>query len=176
MPGVPGLIDNDAGMLPGINSGIGVVGTAGTICTVVLAIGTWFAGVVVGITGSVADSWRRAVIALSNPPRPIPIPGRLGGNTTEAAPYLEHALRLRPGSPEVRLQVGALYVSTARLSEARKILEKLEKDWPDFVQVHLQLATLYSRLGLKEKSQTEREIVLRLNQKDRETGPTPDRK
>ena len=75
----------------------------------------------------------------------------------------------------MRLQIGALYVSTGRLSEARKILEKLEKDWPDFVQVHLQLATLYSRLGLKEKSQTEREIVLRLNQKDREAGPKPDR-
>ena len=75
----------------------------------------------------------------------------------------------------MRLQVGALYVSTDRLNEARKILEKLEKDWPDFVQVHLQLATLYSRLGLKEKSQAQREVVLRLSQKDRETGPKPDR-
>jgi len=43
------------------------------------------------------------------------------------------------------------------------------------VQVHLQLATLYSRLGLKEKSQAERDIVLRLNEKDRQTGPSPDR-
>ena len=43
------------------------------------------------------------------------------------------------------------------------------------MQVHLQLARLYSRLGLKEKSQTEREMVLRLNQKDREAGPKPDR-
>jgi tetratricopeptide (TPR) repeat protein len=99
---------------------------------------------------------------------------RLAGNTSEAAPYLERALQLRPSSPAARLQIGALDAATNKLVEARTVLEQLAKDWPDFVQVHLQLATLYSRLGLKEQSQAERDIVLRLNEQDRESGPKPE--
>jgi tetratricopeptide (TPR) repeat protein len=100
---------------------------------------------------------------------------RLAGDTANAAPYLRRALELRPASPEARLQIGALDVATDQLTEARRVLEQLAKDWPDFVQVHLQLATLYSRLGLKEKSQREQQVVRSLNDKDRQTGPKPDR-
>ena len=100
---------------------------------------------------------------------------RFSGDTAEAAPYLDRALRLRPASPEARFQIGTLDASLGKFEVARKILEQLEKEWPDFLEVHVQLATVYQRTGLKEKSQKEREIVLLLNQKARETGPRPDR-
>jgi tetratricopeptide (TPR) repeat protein len=73
------------------------------------------------------------------------------------------------------LKIGSLDASLGKLEEARKILEALEKEWPDFLEVHVRLATVYLRTGLKEKSQQERDIVLQLNQKARETGPRPDR-
>jgi Flp pilus assembly protein TadD len=100
---------------------------------------------------------------------------RFSGNTTEAAPYLKRALRLRPASPEARFQIGALDAAAGKLNQARGVLEQLEKEWPDFLEVHVQLATLYVRMGLKGKSQHEREIVLKLNQEARATGPRPDR-
>jgi Flp pilus assembly protein TadD len=96
---------------------------------------------------------------------------RYNGNNAEAAPYLEKALRLRPRSPQAQLQVGALRASEDKLPQARQILENLEKGWPDFLEVHLQLATLYARLGLNEDSQRERGIVSKLNDQARKKGP-----
>jgi tetratricopeptide (TPR) repeat protein len=98
---------------------------------------------------------------------------RVGGNNEEAAPYLLKALRLRPASPEAGFQIGALDAATGKLEQARNQFEQLERDWPDFLEVHVQLASVYSRLKLKEESQREQEIVLELNEKARAKKSQP---
>jgi len=58
------------------------------------------------------------------------------------------------------------------LDDARKDLEQVARQWPDFQEVHVQLASLYARMNRKEDSMHEREIVLKLNEKAREkTSP-----
>jgi tetratricopeptide (TPR) repeat protein len=93
---------------------------------------------------------------------------RVEGNSLEAAPYIKRALQLRPASPEARFQAGALAAVTGKLDEARKELEELEKKWPDFLEVHVQLAAIYARLNLQRESQHERQVVLQLNEKARD--------
>lgn len=93
---------------------------------------------------------------------------RLEGKNAEAAPHLAKALRLRPRSPEAAFQMGALDAATGALDKARKEFERLEREWPDFLEVHVELANVYSRLKLKEDSQREQQIVLKLNEKARE--------
>lgn len=98
---------------------------------------------------------------------------RIDGNTDEAAPYLVKALRLRPTSPEAGFQIGALHAATGKLEEARNEFERLERAWPDFLEVHVQLASVYSRLKRKEESQREQKIVIELNEKVRDKKPDP---
>jgi tetratricopeptide (TPR) repeat protein len=93
---------------------------------------------------------------------------RRDGSNAEAAPYLERALQLRPASPEAQFQIAALHAANGRLDAARKEFEQIEKSWPDFLEVRVQLAALYSRMKLTEESQREREIVLKLNEKARQ--------
>ncbi len=99
---------------------------------------------------------------------------RHDGDNTGAAPYLDRALTLRPDSAAARFQVGALEVATGHLEEAKQKLEPLEKEWPDFVEVHLQLASLYARMNRPADSARERQIVLALNAKARSEGPQPE--
>ena len=49
----------------------------------------------------------------------------------------------------------------------------MAREWPEFQQVHVQLAAVYQRLNRSQDSQREREIVLELNQKERELPPKP---
>jgi tetratricopeptide (TPR) repeat protein len=83
------------------------------------------------------------------------------------------ALRLRPASPEAGFQIGALDAATGKLEEARNEFEELERAWPDFLEVHVQLASIYSRLKLREQSQREQKMVLELNDKSRDKKPRP---
>lgn len=99
---------------------------------------------------------------------------RLEADNARAGPYLERALRLRPASPQARFQIAALNAATGKLGEARKEFEQLARQWPDFLEVHVQLASIYARLNLKEESLRERKIVLELNEKAREKGPVPE--
>ena len=48
------------------------------------------------------------------------------------------------------------------------------KQWPDFVEAHLQLAMVYARLHQTELSARERKIVEELNEKARVKGPQPE--
>jgi Flp pilus assembly protein TadD len=115
--------------------------------------------------------------ALKNDPNDFPANLYLGavlrteGAKDEAGEYLNKALRLRPASPEARFQIGALDAANGSLDKARKEFEQLEKDWPDFLEVHVELASVYSRLKLKEESQREQAIVLKLNEKARDKKP-----
>ena len=98
---------------------------------------------------------------------------RREGDYAQAMPYEERALLLRPASPEARFQVAALHASLGKLEDARKEFEQLENDYPEFLEVHVQMAALYARMSLLKDSQREREIVLKLNEKARETELKP---
>jgi len=92
---------------------------------------------------------------------------RREGNAREAKPFLERALRLRPASPQVRFQIAALDAAEARLEKARGEFEELAQEWPDFLEVHVQLAALYARMNLKPQSMHEQNIVRELSTKER---------
>jgi Flp pilus assembly protein TadD len=96
---------------------------------------------------------------------------RLGD--AEAKPYLEKSRKLRPHSPEVRLQMGEVEAALDNLSEARKQLEALAREGPAFQEVHVQLASLYARLNLMQETQRERQIVMKLNEQAREKKLRP---
>lgn len=98
---------------------------------------------------------------------------RRDGKAADAIPYLEKALRQRPASPEVRFQIAAAHAALAKLDDARREFERLEQEFPDFLEVHIHLAALYSRLKLKQESERERAIVLKLNEKERGSAPRP---
>jgi Tfp pilus assembly protein PilF len=70
--------------------------------------------------------------------------------------------------------VYALEAATGSLDEAKTGLEKLVKQWPDFVEAHVQLARIYSQLHQNQDSERERRIIIELNGKARAKGPQPE--
>lgn len=99
---------------------------------------------------------------------------RHDGDNAGAAPFLERALMLRPDSAAARYQVSAVEAATGHMEEARRGLERLEQEYPDFLEVHVQLASLYARMNRPMDSERERQIVLVLNAKARREGPQPE--
>jgi len=99
---------------------------------------------------------------------------RHDGDGEGAEPYLKRAVMLRPDSAAAQFQASSLDASTEHLEEARTGFEKLVKQWPDFVEAHVQLAVVYARLHRTPDSERERRIVVELNDKARAKGPQPD--
>jgi tetratricopeptide (TPR) repeat protein len=99
---------------------------------------------------------------------------RHDGETLSATPYIRQALTLRPDSPSAQFQTSALEASSGHLEAARNGFENLVKQWPDFVQAHLQLAAVYARLHQTPERERERRIVVELNDKSRVRGPQPE--
>jgi tetratricopeptide (TPR) repeat protein len=93
------------------------------------------------------------------------------GSATEAAPYLEKAHKLRPSSPEVGFQMGLLNKARGRLDDALADWQQVERQSPDFLQVHVQLAKLYAQLHRASDSERERALVLEQNEKESEQAP-----
>lgn len=94
---------------------------------------------------------------------------RHDGQFDAAMPYLEKALQIRPDSPLAGYQMGALQFSRGDFEKALQYLEPVASKWPDFQQVHVQLAMVYQRLHRFEESKRERDIVLSLDDKDRQS-------
>jgi len=92
---------------------------------------------------------------------------RHDGDPGGSAPYLRRALQLRPASIEARFQVGMLEMGEGHLDDARRKFEQIERESPEFQEVHAQLAVVYARLNLPKDSKRERDIVLQLNEKAR---------
>jgi tetratricopeptide (TPR) repeat protein len=88
---------------------------------------------------------------------------RSGQRFPEASLYLERATTIRPGDLTARKLLASLRLQTGKVEEAVGMLEALAKDAPDAIEVHVQLATAYNRLGRKDDAQRERAIVDRLN-------------
>jgi tetratricopeptide (TPR) repeat protein len=81
----------------------------------------------------------------------------------EAAPYLARALQVRPGDPAVRFQLALVQIGAGNLEKARKMLEGILKDSPDFLDAHVSLAQVYYRLRMKKEGDHERMIIAKLN-------------
>jgi tetratricopeptide (TPR) repeat protein len=82
--------------------------------------------------------------------------------SAKAIPYLERALRLRPGDPGARYQIAAAHFAMGKVDDARAELEQIVNEAPQFTEAHVTLATVYYRLKRKADADRERAIVQKL--------------
>jgi len=80
-----------------------------------------------------------------------------------ARAYVETALRLRPTSAAALYQIGLIDKQTGQLDKAGQAFEQAGKAAPDWLEPHVQLASLYYRLRRPEDGAREREVVSRLS-------------
>jgi len=76
--------------------------------------------------------------------------------------YFERALKTRPNDPGVRYQLANVDLATGNAEQARKALEALIGESPDFAEAHASLATVYYRLGRSADGDRERAIAQKL--------------
>jgi tetratricopeptide (TPR) repeat protein len=89
----------------------------------------------------------------------------------EAFSYLTRAIRLRPRDSYARYHLGALYATLGKPGEARVLLDDVVKEYPDFVEARVLLASVYYRLNRKADGDRQREIVERLNAEQQSKQP-----
>lgn len=89
----------------------------------------------------------------------------------EAFGFLSRAIRLRPRDSYARYQLGALYTTMGRPSEARVLLEDVVKEYPDFVEARVLLASVYYRLNRKTDGDRESVMVEKLNREEQSKQP-----
>jgi adenylate cyclase len=86
------------------------------------------------------------------------------GRSEEALAAAAQALRLQPEIADDHLEgVGAAYAVVGHYEEARDVLQRYLKRYPNFLPSHLMLAAVYSELGQTADAQKEAAEVLRLN-------------
>ncbi len=99
--------------------------------------------------------------------------GKTGGtNGQEAVHAVQKALSLTPNDPHTQFVAATVFVQTEDFASARPLLEHVEKVNPDVLEVHVQLARVYARLGQRDLARKETQIANRL-QKQR-AAETPD--
>ncbi|HXG92035.1 MAG TPA: tetratricopeptide repeat protein [Blastocatellia bacterium] len=89
----------------------------------------------------------------------------------EAFGYLSHAVRLRPRDQYARYHLSAVYVALGKTNEARPLLEGVVKEFPEFVEARVLLASVYYRLNRKEDGDRERAIIQKLNAEQQAKQP-----
>ena len=89
----------------------------------------------------------------------------------EAKGYLDRALRLKPSDSMARYEAAMLKSTSGDYATAASELELLVKDDPDWLEPHVELATLYYRLHRPEDGAKERQIVDSLSAKQQAQGP-----
>jgi tetratricopeptide (TPR) repeat protein len=88
-----------------------------------------------------------------------------------ARPLLELAMRLRPDSPQAGFQKAKLDSMTGNYAAAAAALEELVKADPNWLDPHVELATLYYKLHRPEDGQRERDTVARIEAGQQKLGP-----
>jgi len=76
---------------------------------------------------------------------------------------LARALFVRPGDFAARYQIAAIDMTEGKIETARKSLESIVKEAPEFTEAHVSLATVYYRLKRKDDGDRERDTVKKLN-------------
>jgi tetratricopeptide (TPR) repeat protein len=80
----------------------------------------------------------------------------------EAFQYLSRAIRLRPRDQYGRYHLAAVYVSMGKPNDALPLLEGVAKEFPDFSEARVLLASVYYRLNRKEDGDRETAAVQKL--------------
>jgi tetratricopeptide (TPR) repeat protein len=88
------------------------------------------------------------------------------GKLDEALACIQRALLIRPGDPGALYQQASVELLRGKVDVARAELESLVKDYPEFTEAHVSLATVYYRLKRKEDGDRERATVRRLQEAD----------
>jgi Tfp pilus assembly protein PilF len=83
-------------------------------------------------------------------------------NYGEANQYFTRALETRPGDPGVRYQLALTALDQGKVDDARRELESLVKESPQFTEAHVSLSIAYYRLKRPADGKREREIVQKL--------------
>jgi tetratricopeptide (TPR) repeat protein len=88
-----------------------------------------------------------------------------------ALKYFQHSLVLRPGDIGVRYQIAATELAMGQVESARRDLEVMLKESPNFTEAHVTLATAYYREKRKADGDRERAIVSKLNAQKQAAEP-----
>jgi Flp pilus assembly protein TadD len=89
----------------------------------------------------------------------------------EAKAYLDRALKLKPTDSMARYESAMLKSTSGDYENAARELELLVKDDPDWLEPHVELATLYYHLHRPDDGAKERQIVDSLTAKQQAQGP-----
>lgn len=89
----------------------------------------------------------------------------------EALRYLSRAAQLRPREQYARYHLSAVLAALGKPDEARPLLEGVAKEFPDFVEARVLLASVYYRLNRKEDGDRERAMVQKLNSEQQAKQP-----
>ncbi|MGA2131745.1 MAG: tetratricopeptide repeat protein [Bryobacteraceae bacterium] len=93
---------------------------------------------------------------------------------TAAGGYFTRALQSRPNDPGVRYQIANLDLATGQAEQARKELEDVIRESPDFAEAHASLAAAYYRLGMRAEGEREHSVAKKLiDQRAVETAGKP---
>lgn len=89
----------------------------------------------------------------------------------EARPYLERALRIDPKNSMARYEAAMLKSMSGEYESAAADLSQLVKDDPEWLEPHIELASLYYKLHRPAEGAKERETVDRLTAQQQAQGP-----
>jgi tetratricopeptide (TPR) repeat protein len=89
----------------------------------------------------------------------------------EAFRYLSRAIRLRPRDQYGRYHLAAVYVSMGKPNDALPLLEGVAKEFPDFSEARVLLASVYYRLNRKEDGDREKAAVQKLSAEQQAKQP-----
>jgi Flp pilus assembly protein TadD len=89
----------------------------------------------------------------------------------EAKVYLDRAVKLKPADSMARYESAMLKSTAGEYEEAARELEGVVKDDPDWLEPHVELATLYYKLHRPSDGAKERATVDRLTAEQQAKGP-----
>lgn len=89
----------------------------------------------------------------------------------ESFNYLSRAVRLRPRDQYARYHLGAVYMALGKPNDAQPLLEGVVKEFPDFIEARVLLASVYYRLNRKEDGDREQAIAKKLTAEQQAKQP-----
>jgi tetratricopeptide (TPR) repeat protein len=89
----------------------------------------------------------------------------------EAFKYLSHAVHLRPRDQYARYHVAAVYAAVGKPKDALPLLEGVAKEFPEFTEARVLLASVYYRLNRKEDGDREKAAVQKLTAEQQAKQP-----
>jgi tetratricopeptide (TPR) repeat protein len=89
----------------------------------------------------------------------------------EALAYLRRAAQVRPRDSYVRYHLGALFLATGKPDDAQRLLAEVVKEWPEFIEARVVLASTYYRLNRKADGDRERAMIEKLEAQQQSRPP-----